>query len=193
MDYEPDRYKVRDLSLAKIGLRNIEWAEHHMPVLMKLREKYKEEAPLSGLKVSGAVHVTKETAVLIRALKDLGAEVAWAGCNPLSTKDDVAAHLAKEGIRIFAWEKNFDEYYWCLDEIIKTKPDLTMDDGADLVLRIHKDHRTLLLYVIGGTEETTCGVNRLRNMARDGELKYPIIAVNDAETKWEFDNVYGTG
>ncbi len=193
MDYESGRYKVRDLSLAETGLKKIRWAEEHMPVVMKLIETYGKEKPFEGLKISGAIHVTKETAVLVRALKRLGGQVAWAGCNPLTTKDEIAAQLAEEDVRIFAWKGNQDEYYWCLDEVIKIRPHLTMDDGADLVLRIHKDHPTLLPDVTGGTEETTTGVRRLRNMAKDGELKYPIVAVNEAETKAEFDNVYGTG
>jgi len=193
MDYEPDRYKIRNLSLAERGLKRIQWAEEHMPVVMKMIEKYRDKKPFDGLKISGAIHVTKETAVLIRALKHLGAKVSWTGCNPLTTQDDVAAHLAKEDIEIFAWKGNQKEYYWCLDEALKKHPNLTMDDGADLVLRIHKSHQMLLPDVMGGTEETTTGVRRLRNMANDGELEYPIIAVNEAETKWEFDNVFGTG
>jgi adenosylhomocysteinase len=193
MDYEPSRYKVRSLSLAERGLKRIQWAEEHMPVVMKIMERYRGAKPFCGLRICGAIHVTKETAVLIRALKQLGAEVAWAGCNPLTTKDDVAAQLAREDVEIFAWRGNQEEYYWCLDEVIKKHPNLTMDDGADLVLKIHKDHRTLLRGVIGGTEETTTGVRRLRNMAREDELAYPIIAVNEAQTKLEFDNVYGTG
>ena len=193
MDYKSGKYKVRNLSLAEGGLTRIQWAEEHMPIVMKMVEKYRDEKPFHGLKISGAIHVTKETAVLVRALKYLGAEVAWAGCNPLTIKDDVAAQLVKEDVKIFAWRGNQNEYYWCLDQIIKIHPNLTMDDGADLVLKIHKDHRRFLPDVMGGTEETTTGVRRLRNMAREGELEYPIIAVNEAETKWEFDNVYGTG
>ena len=193
MDYEPGKYKVRDLSLAEGGLKRIRWAEEHMPVVMKLTEKHRDEKPFQELKISGAIHVTKETAVLVRALKHLGAEVAWTGCNPLTTKDEVAAQLAKEDVKIFAWRGNQNEYYWCLDETIKIHPNLTMDDGADLVLKIHKDHRMFLPDVMGGTEETTTGVRRLRNMASEGELEYPVIAVNEAQTKWEFDNVYGTG
>jgi len=193
MDYQPGKHKVRDLSLAERGLKRIRWAEEHMPVVMKMVERYKHKKPFHGLRIGGAIHVTKETAVLIRALRRIGAEVAWAGCNPLTTKDDVAAQLAKEDVEVFAWKGNQDEYYWCLDEVIGKHPNLTMDDGADLVLKIHKDHRTLLQGVMGGTEETTTGVRRLRNMAREGELAYPIIAVNEAQTKLEFDNVYGTG
>jgi len=193
MDYEPGKYKVRNLSLAESGLKRIQWAEEHMPIVMKMMEKYRDEKPFDDLKISGAIHVTKETAVLIRALKNLGAKVSWTSCNPLTTQDDVAAQLAKEDIDVFAWKGNQKEYYWCLDEASKKYPNLTMDDGADLVLRIHKSHQVLLPDVMGGTEETTTGVRRLRNMANDGELKYPIIAVNEAETKWEFDNVFGTG
>lgn len=193
MDYEPSKFKVRDLSIAERGLKTIKWAEEHMPVVKKITEKYEDEKPFDGLRISGAIHVTKETAVLIRALKHLGAEVAWAACNPLTTKDEVAAQLAKDGIHIFAWKRNQDEYYWCLEETVKKHPNLTMDDGADLVLKIHKDHSILLPEIIGGTEETTTGVRRLRNMASEGKLGYPIIAVNEAQTKKEFDNIFGTG
>ena len=187
-------YKVKDLSLAKAGAMRIEWAESRMPVLMALREKYRKSKPLKGFKIAGCLHVTKETAVLVKTFIETGAEVSWSGCNPLSTQDDVAAALAADGVSIFAWHgMNVDEFYWCIDETLKFKPNLTLDDGADLIFTVHNKHRELIPHIIGGTEETTTGVHRLRAMADAGALKYPVIAVNDAETKWDFDNVYGTG
>ncbi len=187
-------YKVKDLSLAKAGAMRIEWAESRMPVLMALREKYRKSKPLKGFKIAGCLHVTKETAVLVKTFIEAGAEVSWSGCNPLSTQDDVAAALAADGVSIFAWHgMNVDEFYWCIDETLKFKPNLTLDDGADLIFTVHNKHRELIPHIIGGTEETTTGVHRLRAMAEAGALRYPVIAVNDAETKWDFDNVYGTG
>jgi adenosylhomocysteinase len=195
MDSKAGRYKVADLGLAAEGKKLIEWAESRMPVLAALRAKYRKSRPLKGYRIAGCLHVTKETAVLIRTLVDAGAEVSWSGCNPLSTNDAVAAALAAEGVSIFAWHgMNVKEFYWCIEETLKFHPNLTLDDGADLIFTIHKKHPEFAeKYVIGGTEETTTGVHRLRSMAADGALKYPVIAVNDAETKWDFDNVYGTG
>ncbi len=194
MDYKPKKYKIKDLSLAKAGKLRIEWAESRMPVLMALQEKYRKIKPFKGYKIAGCLHVTKETAVLVKTFVEAGAEVSWSGCNPLSTQDDVAAALAKEGVSIFAWHgMNVKEFYWCIEETLKFKPNLTLDDGADLIFTVHNKHKELIPTVIGGTEETTTGVQRLRAMANDGALRYPIIAVNDAETKWDFDNVYGTG
>ncbi|MFH0989255.1 MAG: adenosylhomocysteinase [bacterium] len=187
-------FKVKDLKLAKAGKLRIEWAESRMPVLMALREKYSTTKPLKGFKIAGCLHVTKETAVLVKTFVEAGAEVSWSGCNPLSTQDDVAAALAAEGMSIFAWHgMNVKEFYWCIEETLKFKPNLTLDDGADLIFTVHNKHQELIPNMIGGTEETTTGVHRLRAMAHDGALKYPVIAVNDAETKWDFDNVYGTG
>jgi adenosylhomocysteinase len=195
MDYKPGKYKVRDLKLAAEGDRLIDWAESRMPVMMTLRKKYSATKPLKGYRIAGCLHVTKETAVLVKTLVAAGAEVSWSGCNPLSTNDAVAASLAKQGISIFAWHgMNVKEFYWCIEETLKFHPNLTLDDGADLIFTIHKNHPEFARkYVIGGTEETTTGVHRLRAMAADGALMYPVIAVNDAETKWDFDNVYGTG
>jgi adenosylhomocysteinase len=195
MDQKPGKYKVKNIKLAAEGKRLIEWAESRMPVMMALQEKYKKTKPFKGYKIAGCLHVTKETAVLIKALVAAGAEVSWSGCNPLSTNDAVAAALAAEGVSIFAWHgMNVKEFYWCIDQTLKFHPNLTLDDGADLIFTIHKDHPEFAeKFVIGGTEETTTGVHRLRAMAADGALKYPVIAVNDAETKWDFDNVYGTG
>ncbi|MGB2867207.1 MAG: adenosylhomocysteinase [Bacteroidota bacterium] len=187
-------YKVKDLSLAKAGAMRIEWAESRMPVLMALREKYRKSKPFKGFTIAGCLHVTKETAVLIKTFVEAGANVSWSGCNPLSTQDDVAAALAADGVSIFAWHgMNVQEFYWCIEETLKAKPNLTLDDGADLIFTVHNKHQELIPNVIGGTEETTTGVHRLRAMANDGALRYPVIAVNDAETKWDFDNVYGTG
>ncbi|MEM2875578.1 MAG: adenosylhomocysteinase, partial [Candidatus Bathyarchaeia archaeon] len=172
----------------------IEWAESRMPVLMKLREKYSKDKVLRGLRVGGCLHITKETAVLVRTLIAAGAETAWCGCNPLSTQDDVAAAMAKEGVNVFGWRGlSREEYYWCIDQVIAFRPNITLDDGADLTVTIHRERPEVIGGVIGGTEDTTTGVHRLRAMSEAGELRYPIIAVNDAETKWDFDNVYGTG
>jgi adenosylhomocysteinase len=187
-------YKVADLSLAESGAMKIEWAEARMPVLMALRARYAKEKPLAGQRIAGCLHVTKETAVLIRTLRAAGAEISWSGCNPLSTSDEIAAALAADGISIYAWHGlSRDEYYWCIDRTLDFKPTLTLDDGADLITRVHTTHQHLAPGVIGGTEETTTGVHRLRAMAAAGKLLYPVLAINDAETKWDFDNVYGTG
>ena len=195
MDSKAGKYKVADLSLAKEGKKLIEWAESRMPVLMSLRTKYKQTKPLKGYRIAGCLHVTKETAVLVKTFVEAGAEVSWSGCNPLSTNDAVAAALAADGISIFAWHgMNVKEFYWCIEETLKFHPNLTLDDGADLIFTIHNKHPEFAeKYIIGGTEETTTGVHRLRAMANDCALRYPVIAVNDAETKWDFDNVYGTG
>jgi adenosylhomocysteinase len=165
-----------------------------MPVMAHLQRRYEASRPLAGQRIAGCLHVTKETAVLIRALRAAGAEVAWSGCNPLSTQDDVAAALAAEGVGIFAWHGlTVDEFYWCIDATLECGPTLTLDDGADLIFRVHSRFAELAGRIRGGTEETTTGVQRLQAMADDGKLLYPVIAVNNAETKWDFDNVYGTG
>src|SRR5512135_184774 len=195
MNEKKGKYKVRDLSLAAAGKLRIQWAESRMPVLMALREKYRVTKPLKGYRIAGCLHVTKETGVLVKTFVEAGAEVSWSGCNPLSTNDAVAASLAKQGTSIFAWHgMDVKEFYWCIEETLKFHPNLTLDDGADLIFTIHNKHPEFAeTFVIGGTEETTTGVHRLRSMAAAGALKYPVIAVNDAETKWDFDNVYGTG
>lgn len=188
------KYCVRDITLAEDGRKLIQWAESRMPVLMHLREKYKKLQPLKGLRLAGSLHVTKETAVLVETFKALGAEVSWSGCNPLSTNDAVAAALAKAGISIFAWYGNHEDFYWCIERTIDLKPHLTLDDGCDLINTVHEKYVNFAKNeVIGGTEETTTGVHRLRARAAAGKLYYPVYAVNDAETKWDFDNVYGTG
>jgi len=194
MDFKEGKYKVRDLKLASEGRKKIEWAESRMPVLMALREKYSKTKPLKGYKIAGCLHVTKETAVLIETLKAAGAQVSWSGCNPLSTQDEIAAALAKNGIEIYAWHgQNVKEFYWSIEQTLRIKPNLTLDDGADLIFTVHNKYPELAKNIIGGTEETTTGVHRLRAMAAAKKLLYPVIAVNDAETKWDFDNVYGTG
>jgi adenosylhomocysteinase len=193
-DKQHARYKVKDIKRAEEGRLRIEWAESRMPVLMALREKYAKTKPLKGFRIAGCLHVTKETAVLVETLIAAGADVCWSGCNPLSTSDEVAAALAAEGVSIYAWHgMNVKDFYWAIEKTLEFRPNLTLDDGADLIFTIHNRHRDLLPVIFGGTEETTTGVQRLRAMAAAGELKYPIIAVNDAETKWDFDNVYGTG
>jgi len=187
-------YKVANIKLAEEGRLKIEWAESRMPVLMQLRDKFKKAQPFKGHRIAGCLHVTKETAVLIRTLRAGGAEVVWSGCNPLSTQDDVAAALAAEGTAIYAWHgQTTEEFYWCIDKCVEAKPTLTLDDGADLIFTVHKRYPELAKTIVGGTEETTTGVARLRAMAKDGKLVYPVIGVNDSETKWDFDNVYGTG
>jgi adenosylhomocysteinase len=186
--------KVKDMGLAADGQRKIEWAESRMPVLGAIRRKYSETRPLEGARIAGCLHVTKETAVLVRTLRACGAEVSWSGCNPLSTKDDIAAALAEDGTSIFAWHgMNVEEFYWAIEKTLEFGPNLTLDDGADLIFTIHNKHPEMAGDLRGGTEETTTGVHRIRSMAAAGKLLYPIIAVNDAQTKWDFDNVYGTG
>ena len=185
-------FRVKDTTLAREGKRRIDWAEAHMPVLVALRQKHEKSKPLKGVRVAGCLHVTKETGVLVRTLKAAGAELSWCGCNPLSTQDDVAASLAKdEGISVFARRGlTSQEYYEDIRSSMKIDPHITIDDGADLTVEMHKGRPKSIR---GGTEETTTGVMRLRAMQKAGKLIYPIIAVNDAETKHDFDNVYGTG
>ncbi len=185
-------FRVKDTTLAREGKRRIDWAEAHMPVLVALRQKHEKSKPLKGVRVAGCLHVTKETGVLVRTLKAAGAELSWCGCNPLSTQDDVAASLAKdEGISVFARRGlTSQEYYEDIRSSMKIDPHITIDDGADLTVEMHKGRPKSIR---GGTEETTTGIMRLRAMQKAGKLIYPIIAVNDAETKHDFDNVYGTG
>jgi adenosylhomocysteinase len=188
-----ENYRVKDMSLAGEGHKLIRWAEEHMPVLMDIRKDFEKEKPLEGVAISCCLHVTKETAVLVKTLKAGGAEVALAGSNPLSTNDAVAAALAEDGIHVYAWRENHDDYYWCVNRVADYKPSITMDDGGDLVTTLHTTRRELLENVIAGTEETTTGVHRQRAMASQGKLEYPVVAVNDAMTKHFFDNRYGTG
>ena len=187
-------YKVKDMGLADQGELLIEWAQAHMPVLSLIKERFEEERPLDGVKLGACLHATKETAVLVKTLEAGGAEVLLCGSNPLSTTDEVAAALARAGTKIYAWRgQNMDDYYWCINQILDRKPVITMDDGADLVNTIHSSRSELIDGVKGGSEETTTGVIRLRAMEADGALKYPMIAVNDTDTKHMFDNRYGTG
>ena len=184
--------RIKDPTLAKEGKNRIDWAEAHMPVLVALRQKYEKIKPLEGIKVAGCLHVTKETGVLVRTLKAAGAQLSWCGCNPLSTQDDVSASLAQdEDISVFASRGvTQQEYYDDIHSAMMLKPHVTIDDGADLTVEMHKENFDSIR---GGTEETTTGVIRLRAMQKAGKLRYPIIAVNDAETKHDFDNIYGTG
>ncbi|NPA91362.1 MAG: adenosylhomocysteinase [Chloroflexi bacterium] len=188
-------HDVKDLSLADEGLLRMEWAWKEMPVLQLIEEEFKRERPLEGVRIAACLHVTTETANLMRVLKAGGAQVALTASNPLSTQDDVAAAIvAHLGIPVFAIKGEDNEtYYKHIHAVLDTRPNITMDDGADLVSTLHKSRTELLEHVIGGTEETTTGVIRLRAMAKDGALRYPIIAVNDAMTKHLFDNRYGTG
>lgn len=188
-------HDVLNLSLSPDGLRRIEWAETQMPVLRVIRDRFEKEKPFEGIKIAGCLHVTTETANLARTLVAGGAEVTLCASNPLSTQDDTAASLVADfSVSVYAIRGIDNEgYYKHIQRALELKPHLTIDDGADLVSTLHTKHRDLLQYVIGGTEETTTGVIRLRAMAADGKLEYPIVAVNDAKTKHWFDNKYGTG
>jgi adenosylhomocysteinase len=187
--------EVKDLTLAEKGRNRVEWAAQSMPVLNAIMERFHREKPLQGMRIAACLHVTTETAVLVQTLKAGGAEVHLCASNPLSTQDDVAAFLAaKEGVPVFAIRgEDRETYYRHIDRTLAIRPHVTMDDGADLVSTIHSERRELLEGIIAGTEETTTGVIRLRSMATEGVLSYPIIAVNDAKTKHLFDNRYGTG
>ena len=189
-----ENYEVKNINLAEQGKKNIEWAEMQMGALLKIRERFKKENPLKGIKIGLALHVTKETAVLVKTLVAGGAEVAITGCNPLSTQDDVAAALAEENIKVWAYKgETKEDYYRYLNNVIDFKPDITIDDGCDLVTEIHTKHPDLIKDIIGGAEETTTGVIRLRAMEKDNALKYPIVAVNESLTKHLMDNIKGTG
>ncbi|OGG62159.1 adenosylhomocysteinase [Candidatus Kaiserbacteria bacterium RIFCSPHIGHO2_02_FULL_59_21] len=189
------RYDIKDKKLAKEGARLIEWAARDMPVLLQIRERFRKEKPLKGLRVGACLHVTVETANLMITLKEGGAEVALCASNPLSSQDEAAAGLVGEhDIPVYAISgEDRDTFFRHITAVVAMKPDITMDDGADLVSTIHKDHPELLPKMLGSTEETTTGVIRLRAMSRDGALKIPVVAVNDAKTKNLFDNRYGTG
>jgi len=189
------RGDVRDRALANEGIRRIEWAAREMPVIALIRERFRKEQPLNGVRVGACLHITTETANLLIALKEGGAEVTACASNPLSTQDDVAAALNVEyGITTFAIKgEDHETYYRHINAVLDARPQLTMDDGCDLVATIHKERTDLIPGIIGGTEETTTGVVRLHGMDKDGALKFPIVAVNDADTKHMFDNRYGTG
>jgi len=187
-------YVVKDISLAKQGAERIEWARRHMPVLNYIKDEFEKTKPLKGVNVIACLHVTVETANLIATLQAGGANVALTASNPLSTQDDVAAALAKEGAKVYAIRgENEKQYYENIESALKIKPNVTLDDGADVIATVHSRHKEYLKTIYGGCEETTTGVIRLRAMAKDGALKYPVVAVNDAETKMMFDNRYGTG
>lgn len=207
-----ERYEVKDIGLAEEGRNLMEWARDHMPVLRKIQERFEKEKPLKGVKIGGCLHITKETSQLAITLKAGGAKVALCASNPLSTQDPIAAALAEEGIRIYAWKgMDTEGYYRSVANVIEFEPEITLDDGADLVSTLHKLERgeagpeiviakkTLgnrtdwIKGVWAGAEETTTGVIRLRAMAEDKALKYAILATNDTPTKWQFDNLWGTG
>lgn len=188
-------YDIKNINLAKKGALRIEWAANNMPVLGSIARRFGKEKPLKGVKIAACLHVTTETAVLMETLKSGGASLALCASNPLSTQDDVAASLAKDlKIAVFAIKgENTKTYYQHINSVLASKPEVTMDDGADLVSTIHQREISVHRNIIGGTEETTTGVIRLRALANQGKLRYPIIAVNDAQTKHLFDNRYGTG
>ncbi len=196
------KYSVKDIKLAPQGQKNITWAENQMGALIEVQQEFKKTKPLKNIAIGMALHVTKETAVLVRTLKHAGAQVAIASCNPLSSQDDVAAALAKEGVAVFAHKgESKKEYYQNIKSVINFMKDMaqkkmkliTIDDGCDLVFEIHTRHRELLKYIIGGAEETTTGIIRLKSMEKEKALQYPVIAVNDSKTKHLMDNYIGTG
>jgi adenosylhomocysteinase len=189
------KYDITDIKLAEAGKKRIDWAEREMPVLRLIRARFEKERPLSGITLAACLHVTSETANLVKTLKAGGARVVLCASNPLSTQDDVAASLVKhDGVSVFArCGENNKTYYSHIISALETKPRITMDDGADIVATLHSTHRALLKHIMGGTEETTTGVIRLRALEKEGRLEYPIVAVNDASTKHFFDNRYGTG
>ncbi len=187
-------YEVKDISLADQGRRNIELAERQMGALIKIKERFKREKPLEGHRIGLALHITKETGVLVHTLIAGGAEVAITSCNPLSTQDDVAAALAADGIATYGIKgESVEDYYRFIKAVLDFKPDITIDDGCDLVTAVHTNRRDLIDNMVCGCEETTTGIIRLRSMEKDGALLYPIIAVNDCDTKHLMDNYYGTG
>jgi len=187
-------YEVKNLSLAGQGRSNMELAELNMGALMEVKKRFEKEKPLKGVRIGLALHVTKETGVLVRTLIAGGAEVAITGCNPLSTQDDVAAALAEEDVKVWAYKgETTEDYYRYINHVIEFKPQITIDDGCDLVSEIHKKHPELISDIICGCEETTTGIIRLKAMEADNALKYPMIAVNDNKTKHLVDNYYGTG
>ncbi len=180
--------------LVSQGRKNLDFAERNMAALMSLRERFKKQKPFKGIKIGMALHITKETGVLVRALKDAGADIAVTSCNPLSAQDDVVAALQAEGIKAYGYKgETRADYYKFLNKVIALKPHITIDDGCDLVTEIHTKHPGLIKNIIGGCEETTTGILRLHSMVKAGALKYPVVAVNDNNTKHLMDNYYGTG
>ena len=189
-----NHYEVKDLKQADQGRRNMEVAELNMGALMEIKRRFEKEKPFSGVRIGLALHVTKETGNLVRVLIAGGADVAITSCNPLSTQDDVAAALAEEGVKVWAYKgESREDYYRYIGYVIAEKPHITIDDGCDLVSEIHKSHTELIPDIICGCEETTTGIIRLKAMEKDNALKYPMIAVNDNKTKHLVDNYYGTG
>ena len=188
------KYKVRDIRLAKKGQISHEWAKNHMPILEKTLARFRKTKPLKGITIGFCLHITKETSVLLLGAKELGATVAACGGNPLTAQDDIAAFLASKGIHIYAWTKeSAKEYDWCISQVLSHKPSILVDDGADMNVMAHFDKKHKDLKIIGATEETTAGVTRIKAIEKKGKLKYPVIVVNDAQTKNMFDNRYGTG
>ena len=186
--------KVKNPKLAKQGKISYEWARSHMQILDNTLNRLKKSKPLKGVTIGFCLHITKETSVLVMGAKELGATVAVCGGNPLTTQDHIAAFIASQGINIYAWnDQTVKEYDWCIDQVLKHKPTLICDDGADMNVKVHFDKKFKSLNVLGSTEETTAGVTRVRAMEKQGKLKYPVIIVNDADTKHMFDNRYGTG
>jgi len=187
------QFKVKDMNLSPQGEDSIYLAESRMPTIVKIRRRFEKEKPLKEITIGACLHVTRETAVLLRTLRAGGASVILCGSNPLSTQDDVAAALVKEGFNVYAWRGNDKEYYDCIRDVLNYDPDLLIDDGADLIVTLHKEKTELIPNVLGAQEETTTGVNRLRVMEKKNALKVPVVAVNNAKVKMLFDNVYGTG
>ena len=185
---------VKDMSLAKEGIRKIEWVQKHMPVLEHIKKQFEEEKPFEGITIGSCLHLEPKTVNLGLTLQAGGAEVAMTGCNPLSTHDDAAAGAAALGLHIYGWREQTDEeYYQAIDDVLSHKPDIIIDDGADMIMYLHQKRPELLDKIMGACEETTTGVHRLVGMNDDGALKFPVVAVNDAYTKYLFDNRYGTG
>ena len=186
--------KVKDMSLAKEGIRKIEWVQRHMPVLEHIKKEYEETQPFKGITIGSCLHLEPKTINLGLTLQAGGAEVAMTGCNPLSTHDDAVAGAADLGLNIYGWrDQDDEEYYQTINMILDHKPDVIIDDGADMIMVLHNERTDVLKHIKGACEETTTGVHRLEAMHKDGALKFPVVAVNDAYTKYLFDNRYGTG
>ena len=186
--------KVKDMSLAKEGIRKIEWVQRHMPVLEHIKKEYEETQPFKGITIGSCLHLEPKTINLGLTLQAGGAEVAMTGCNPLSTHDDAVAGAADLGLNIYGWrDQDDEEYYQTINLVLDHKPDVIIDDGADMIMVLHNERTDVLKHIKGACEETTTGVHRLEAMHKDGALKFPVVAVNDAYTKYLFDNRYGTG
>ena len=186
--------KVKDMSLAPEGVRKIEWVQKHMPVLEQIKADYEETQPFKGITIGSCLHLEPKTINLGLTLMAGGAEVAMTGCNPLSTHDDAVAGAADLGLNVYGWrEQDDEEYYQTINMVLDHKPDIIIDDGADMIMVLHNERTDVLKHIKGACEETTTGVHRLQAMHADGALKFPVIAVNDAYTKYLFDNRYGTG